>query len=332
MLLQNLLFVAIGLVGLFFGGNWLVTGASRVAVVLRVSPLVIGLTIVAIGTSAPELVVSVIAATQGSEGLALGNVVGSNIANIGLILGLTGVMRAVHVQESLVKREIPLMLVVSIFATILILDGRLTRLDGILLISGFIAFNALFYYLVKNSPEQEPDPENDVSTGEDDLQGDPNKIKLGLEAARIVGGSIVLVVGAQLLVIGATELARSVGISEVVIGVTMVAFGTSLPELATSLMAALRGQNDIAVGNVIGSNIANLLLVLGSTAFISTIDVLNETELTVVEYGMMLLFSFLLLPFARNRVLSRRESALFLGLYIAFIFYTFAFAPGGLSG
>lgn len=331
MLLQNLLLVAIGLAGLFFGGEWLVTGASRVAVRLRISPLIIGLTIVAIGTSAPELVVSIIAATQGSEGLALGNVVGSNIANIGLILGLTGVMRAVNVEESLVKREIPIMLIVTIFATVLILDGRLTRLDGIFLLLGFVAFNALFYFLVRNNPEKSAEQSSDTSPDKQKRE-DPNKINLPLEAGRIVLGSLVLVIGAQTLVTGATEIARSIGISEVVIGVTMVAFGTSLPELATSFMAALRGENDIAVGNVIGSNIANLLLVLGATSFLATIDVFNETELTIVEYGMMLLFSFLLLPFARNRVLSRRESALFLGLYAAFIVYTFAFAPGGLSG
>lgn len=326
MLLQNLLFVLLGLAGLFFGGRWLVTGASRVAAALRISPLVIGLTIVAIGTSAPELVVSLIAATQGSEGLALGNVVGSNIANIGLILGLTGVIRAVRVQESLVKREIPIMLVVTVFATLLILDGTLSRLDGLLLLFGFIAFNGLFYYLIRAHPESV-----DLDSEEKTKPEDPSKVNLALEAGRIVLGSMVLVVGAQTLVTGASEIARSIGISEVVIGVTMVAFGTSLPELATSIMATLRGENDIAIGNVIGSNIANLLLVLGATSFVATIDVFNETELTVVEYGMMLLFSFLLLPFARNRILSRRESALFLGLYMAFIVYVFLFAQGSIT-
>jgi cation:H+ antiporter len=306
-----------GLIGLYFGGEWLVKGASRTALSFALSPLIIGLTVVSIGTSAPELLVSVQAALNGSAGIALGNVIGSNIANIGLILGVTGLIKSIRVQDSLVTREIPLMLVVTVFASLLILDGTLSRLDGVLLLFMFVAMNGLFYYLARQDPS-----EVDLTIDEDhDGIPDAQEVKIPVELVRILFGIGALVLGANLLVSGASDIARSVGISELVIGLTMVAFGTSLPELAASVTAALKDEADIAIGNVIGSNIANLLLVLGATAFILPFDV--GGELSVVEFVAMIGFSFMLLPFARNRELSRRESALFLGAYLAFVTYSF---------
>jgi len=316
--LQNLALIAIGLVGLYFGGNWLVNGASRIADHFDISPLIIGLTIVAVGTSSPELVVSVIAALNGTPGIALGNVIGSNIANIGLILGLTGVIHAITVKESLIRRGIPILLFVTVFATILIFDGSISRLDGILLLFGFVAYTVLFYYLATHEHD-----EDDEDSGEEEKKS----FSLPWQVFFIVAGSLLLVVGADVLVRGATELARSVGISDLVIGVTAIAFGTSLPELVTSINAAIKQEPGIAVGNVVGSNIANLLLVLGGTSAIAEINV-GDTSLSLVEYVVMLGFTFMLYPFARNRVLSRRESALFLGSYAAFIIYTFLFASG----
>jgi cation:H+ antiporter len=317
MLLMNLLSIAGGLIGLYFGGEWLVKGASRTALSFALSPLIIGLTVVSIGTSAPELLVSVQAALNGSAGIALGNVIGSNIANIGLILGVTGLIKSIRVQDSLVTREIPLMLVVTVFASLLILDGTLSRLDGVLLLFMFVAMNGLFYYLARQDPS-----EVDLTIDEDhDGIPDAQEVKIPVELVRILFGIGSLVLGANLLVSGASDIARSVGISELVIGLTMVAFGTSLPELAASVTAALKDEADIAIGNVIGSNIANLLLVLGATAFILPFDV--GGELSVVEFVAMIGFSFMLLPFARNRELSRRESALFLGAYLAFVTYSF---------
>jgi cation:H+ antiporter len=317
MLLMNLLSIAGGLIGLYFGGDWLVKGASRTALSFALSPLIIGLTVVSIGTSAPELLVSVQAALNGSAGIALGNVIGSNIANIGLILGVTGLIKSIRVQDSLVTREIPLMLVVTVFASLLILDGTLSRLDGVLLLFMFVAMNGLFYYLARQDPS-----EVDLTIDEDhDGIPDAQEVKIPVELVRILFGIGALVLGANLLVSGASDIARSVGISELVIGLTMVAFGTSLPELAASVTAALKDEADIAIGNVIGSNIANLLLVLGATAFILPFDV--GGELSVVEFVAMIGFSFMLLPFARNRELSRRESALFLGAYLAFVTYSF---------
>lgn len=317
MLLINLTLILVGLVGLYFGGNFLVTGSSRVALKFKVSPLIIGLTIVAMGTSAPELVVSILAAFDGSPGIALGNVIGSNIANIGLILGFTGLLSALTVQETLVKREIPMMIVVTLFASLLILDGQLNRVDGLLMLFAFGVFSYLFYMLARFT-------DTEVEMAED---VEPDAINMRLELGRIVFGIILLVIGAQAMVNGAQSIALSVGVSELVVGVTIVAFGTSLPELATSIVAATKGESDIAIGNVIGSNIANLLLVLGATSTIASIDV-GSTDLSIVEYLVMLAFSFMLLPFARNRELSRLESAIFLGSYIAFVAYSFFFSQG----
>jgi len=320
-MLTNIVLVMIGLFGLFIGGNWLVKGASRIATSFGISTLIIGLTIVAIGTSAPELLVSISAALRGSSGIAVGNVVGSNIANIGLILGITGLIAPIMVQAVLIRREIPIMLVVSIFAYLLVLDGALSRLDGVLLLFGFIVFNGAFYFLARQEAEEAEAEEaaRIAAGGESDVPDDG--VNLPLEVGRVIVGVGLLVLGADSLVNGASEIARSFGISELVIGITMVAFGTSLPELATGVAAAMKNENDIVVGNIIGSNIANILLILGATAFILPIEI--DPGLTQFEFVVMLLFSFALLPFAWNRVVSRRESALFFGAYIAFIVYSF---------
>lgn len=317
----NIILIIVGLVGLYYGGEWLVTGASRIALKMKIPPIIIGLTIVAIGTSAPELGVSVLASLQGKAGLALGNVIGSNIANIGLILGLTGLIQAVQVKESLVKREIPILIGITLFATLLILDGHLNRTDGILLLSGFVLFNYIFYRITRNEGLLNGEAEDELDIDLPEVKN-LDKMRRRYEIGRILIGSIVLVVAAQLMVEGASNFARQIGVSELVIGVTMVAFGTSLPELATSLTAAFKGETDIAVGNIIGSNIANLLLVLGGASTIATIDV-GGTDLSVVEYVVMMAFTLMLWPFARQRYLSKVESALFLGAYFAFILYSF---------
>lgn len=318
----NILYILLGLAGLYFGGEWLVKGSSRIALRFNVPALIIGLTIVAVGTSAPELFVSVRAALMGSEGLSLGNIIGSNIANIGLILGLTGTISAVSVKDTLVKREIPILIVVTLFASLLILDGQISRVDGLLLLFGFGIFNYFFYTIAKSGDE-----EVEIEVPDESAFG---KVKSSVwrDIAYIVGGIGLLVIGAEFMVDGATGLAFALGVSDLVIGVTLVAFGTSLPELATSLTAVFKGENDIAVGNVIGSNVANLLLVLGATTGIRSITV-GDTDLSIIEYVVMIAFTLLLVPFARNRELSRIESAVFLGGYIAFILYSF---QPGISG
>lgn len=321
---MDIIFVIAGLVLLYYGGDWLVQGSSRIATAFGISSLIIGLTIVAIGTSAPELFVSLLAVIRSSEdvGIALGNVVGSNIANIGLILGLTGMITPIAVHEALIKREIPIMLVVTLVASLFALDANLSRLEGMILLGGFIAFNIFFYRLaMREHDAHEAEIEAlEKETGQDIV--DPgDSVKIPMEIGRVIVGIIGLVIGAQLLVEGATNIAEALGVPQIVIGVTMVAFGTSLPELATSLTAAFKGESDIALGNVIGSNIANLLLVLGATVTIVPFEI--EAGLPATEFFVMIAFSLLLIPFARNRQLSRTESGFFLIAYMVFIAYSF---------
>lgn len=316
----NILILLAGLAALYFGSDWLVTGASKIALRFKIPALIIGLTVVAIGTSAPELFVSIQAALLGQQGLSLGNIIGSNIANIGLILGLSGTISVIAVKQTLKKREIPILIFVTLFATVLTLDGNVSQLDGILLLTGFIGFNYFFYTIATTS-----DADLDIEMPDEEI--DPEKSSVWVDVAYIVSGSVLLIIGSRLMVMGATALAQAFGVSDLVIGVTIVAFGTSLPELATSITAVIKKKDDIAIGNVIGSNVANLLLVLGATASIGDIQI-EGTDLSIVEYVVMIGFTLLLVPFARNHKLSRAESAVFLGAYMAFIIYSFI-APGG---
>ena len=324
-IVQNLGLILVGLAGLFFGGNWLVDGASRVAQKLGVPPLIVGLTVVAFGTSMPELMVSVRAALSGSSGIALGNVVGSNIANIGLILGLTGLVLPITVKVRMVRREIPLMIGVTLLGYILIFDRLVGRLDGIILLLGFIAFNGgMLWFTLRRSDEEKAE---DLAAGGD---SHPDEINTSLEVGRLLVGIVVLLIGAESTVRGATAIASQLGVPDVVIGLTLVAFGTSLPELAASLVAAFRKQSDIAVGNVVGSNIANLLLILGATSVITPIPVNDAGTFMPYSFGvlsfdypLMLAFAVLVMPFALDRVLNRIESGFFLLTYMVFIIASF---------
>lgn len=253
MILTYLLFV-IGLIGLFFGGEFLVRGASSIARTYRISPMVIGLTIVGFGTSAPELLVSVQAALAGQPAIAIGNVLGSNIANILLILGISAVIAPLILPLRKLWRDLGFMLLATAVIWAMLLDGNVTRLDGVLLLAGLIIFLAVAFLTGKAEPD-------------DSLPLPP----VWRAALMTLGGLVVLVIGARLLVDSATTIARTYGISEAVIGLTIVAVGTSLPELATSVVAALRKQTEIAVGNIVGSNIFNIFGILGLTAVIAPI-------------------------------------------------------------
>ncbi len=253
-MMTYLLFV-LGLVALFFGGEYLVRGATAIAKHFRLSPMVIGLTIVGFGTSAPELLVSVQAALAGQPAIAIGNVLGSNIANILLILGVSAVIAPLIIPVRKLWRDLGFMLAATAAIWIMLLDGTVTRLDGALLFGGLIIFLIVAFLTGK------------VEVDEADL-GDIPQWKAW---AMTLGGLVVLVIGARLLVDSSTQLARAFGISEAVIGLTIVAVGTSLPELATSVIAAIRKQTEIAVGNIVGSNIFNIFSILGITALISPI-------------------------------------------------------------
>ncbi|MCY4537473.1 MAG: calcium/sodium antiporter [Chloroflexi bacterium] len=316
-MLENLVLLLAGLVGLFFGGNWLVRGASNLAMSFGVSILIIALTFVAIGTSMPELLVSAQAALAGKSDLAIGNVLGSNIANIGLILGATGLIAPLSVKAVILRREIPIMILFTVFTYILTLDGQIGRVDGLLLLFSFAGFNTMFYYLAKKEQEARDRLLADV----DDVQI-TSKLGRPKELLFLLLGIVALVVGARLMVEGAVNIARLVGVSELVIAITLVAFGTSLPELAASLSAAFHKKTDLAIGNVVGSNIANLLLILGVTSLLRPIAV-SRAEVQF-EFLVMIAFAVLLIPFMRHQKFGRRQSAVFLGAYIAFIIYSLA--------
>lgn len=309
----SILGIVAGLVALFFGGNWLVKGASRLAESLGISPLIVGLTVVAIGTSAPELLVSLRAALSGSSDIAVGNIVGSNIANIGLILGLSGLIFPISVHVNLLRREIPIMIGVALLAVILFQDALVGRIDGLILLIGFAIF--MIFVVISARGEQE----NTYDISEEAVESTPEQIQRGREALRLIVGIIVLMLGAQLTVDNATDLARSLGVSELVIGITLVAVGTSLPELVTSVTAAIRKESDIAIGNVVGSNIFNVLAILGMTAVVQPIAIAEQ--IVKVDSLVMLGFSLLLLPFVLDRKLGRIEAVIFILAYIGFTAY-----------
>lgn len=316
MALQALYFV-LGLVALYYGAEWLVRGAGRLARSLGVSALVVGLTVVAFGTSAPELVVSVLAALEGRSDVAMGNVVGSNIANIALILGVAAVIYPMRVEAGLVRREIPVMIAVQLLLVLLALNRSLGRLDGVLLMAGLVAYNVWVLRSSKATLGTEPAVEAEFSAFESADAIEPLRNGRGRNAMLIVLGLAALVLGAQLLVDAAVFFARTFGVSELVIGLTVVAVGTSLPELATSVLAALRHEADIAVGNVVGSNIFNALGILGVAATVQPITVAEP--LLRLDLPVMIAVCLALLPLAARRLrLGRGEGLLLLGGYVAF--------------
>lgn len=307
-MLLDLGLIALGVVLLFFGAEVLVRGASTLAIRSGLSPLLVGLTVVAFGTSAPELVVSTEAAVSGLGGIAVGNVLGSNVANVGLILGIAAMIRPVNVDAQLLRLDIPLMIGVSVLAGVLLWDEHLSRIEGALLFAGILAYIVVSIRVARhrrdavlNLIEEVPKPPG--SAGRDLL---------------LVGvGLGLLVLGSRALVSGAVDLAEAIGLSETVIGLTIVAVGTSLPELATSMVAAFKGESDIAIGNVVGSNLFNLLAILGIASLVHPI---TAPDLNVVDLGAMLAAALILFPLALTRKrLGRIEGALLLGLYAAYV-------------
>ena len=248
--------IAVGLALLTWSADRFVAGASGLASSLGVSPLIIGLTIVAFGTSAPEMMVSAIAAWQGSSGIAIGNAIGSNITNAGLVLGVSALIAPMVVHSSLLRREFPLLILVMLAAMGLIWDGELSRLDGLILLAGLVALVLWTIHLAHASAPDDP-------LGTEYAEELPEAVSPGRAWLLLIGGLLLLLLASRMLVWGAVGIAQSFGLSDLVIGLSIVAVGTSLPELATSVVAARKGEHDIAVGNVVGSNLFNLLGVLG---------------------------------------------------------------------
>ena len=300
------------------GAELLVRGASRLAVAAGISPLVVGLTVVAFGTSAPELAVTLGAAVTGEADVALGNVVGSNIGNVLLILGLSAAVAPLDVSQQLVRLDVPLMIGASVLTLLLALDGRVGRLDGLLLFAGIVAYTA---FAVRQSRRESAAVRAEYA---DALPGEPppRRPRWLLDAAAIGAGLALLVLGARWLVTGAVAAAEALGVSQLVIGLTIVAMGTSLPELATSVLAAVRGQRDIAVGNVVGSNIFNLLAVLGLGSAVAPGGVPVARAALTFYLLVMIAVAVACLPifFTAHRI-SRWEGWLFLAYYGAYVGY-----------
>lgn len=291
-------------------------GAARFAKTLGVSPIVIGLTIVAYGTSMPELLVSVQAALGGNADIAMGNVVGSNIANVGLIIGVSAFIFPMVVQLQFLRREIPIMIGVTLLLFFLAQDGILQASDGLIFVVGAVGFS-LFSYLLAKREEVELIRETTEFTA---ILVEPPKSILA-DLALIGVGIAVLVVGSDRLVFGAVNIATALGVPQLVIGITLVAVGTSLPELATSVIAAFKKESEIAIGNVVGSNIFNILGILGITSLITPINV--NPQLIRVDMFIMIGFSVALYLFCIGRKINRVEGLLLLAGYIAFTVYAF---------
>jgi len=313
--LDTLLLVG-GIGVLYFGAEWLVRGAARLAGSLGVSPIVVGLTVVSFGTSAPELVVCVVAAAGGNSDLAIGNVLGSNLANIGLILGLTALVRPLEVAARVVWREVPLMLLATAAIYPLALDGELSTGDGILLLMGLVGYLIFVFQSVEiEAPEIVHEYEEFVRASAPEQK----QVRLA-DVALVVAGSAGLVVGGYAIVQGAVAVASFLGVSQVVIGLTVVAVGTSLPELATSLVAALHKEADIAVGNVIGSNIFNVVAILGTAAVVEPMHVARSVLSR--ELPAVLIMSLLVFPMLRTGWrIQRWEGAVLLVLYLGLGFW-----------
>ncbi len=301
-----------GLVLLTLGAELLVRGAAAFARRCGLSPLVVGLTVVSIGTSMPELVVSVDAAIQGNEAIGIGNIVGSNISNIALILGLAALVRPMDVEAQVVRLDAPILVGVSLLLVVLVLDGRLGGVDGGLLTLGVVGYLSFTVWAARGTSERVHDEVSNVL---------PSQTSQIWEVGLFVLGIVGLLFGANLLVEGAVRIARLYEVSQLVVGLSVVAVGTSLPELATSVLAAYRGKGTIAIGNAIGSCILNILGILGLTA---TALPLSTAALSTVELVLMVGVTVLVLPLLRSDfTLSRGEGAGLLTLYIGYMLFLF---------
>jgi cation:H+ antiporter len=304
-----------GLVLLIAGGEALVRGASKLAISLGISPLVVGLTVVAFGTSSPEFAVSLQAAMSGTVDIALGNVVGSNIFNVLFILGLSALIAPLIVSAQIVRQEVPIMIGASVLVVALSLDGRIVRTEAAVLFALLLVYTA---FLIWQS-RRETQAVRQEYAGETHVAHRGWDERLPAQIGLIVVGLVLLVFGSRWLVQAAVTIAQSFGVSELVIGLTIVAAGTSLPEVAASVTAAIRGQRDIAVGNVIGSNTFNLLGVLGLSGLVAPLPLAVQPALLDFDMLVMLAVAFACLPvFFTGATIARWEGAVFLGYYAAY--------------
>lgn len=344
MLLQFILFI-VGITGVYFGAEWLVKGSSNLSHSLGIRPIVIGLTVVAFGTSSPELAVSLTAGIKGSDDIAIGNIIGSNIANIGLILGIAAIVLPLQVERIIMKRELPLMIAISACLCFMAIDKKIGFVDGLFFVAGIISYISYQVYNTLNSKGKSRNSDNSTNecvslagpgrssiqdsnsdipddktciTERTDKQSQAGKKYLLFDILYIVVGLVCLLICADVLVKAVIFIAGRLGISEMVIGLTVVAFGTSIPEMATSVVSALRKEADICMGNIIGSNIFNILMIIGSVALIRPLNVAKET--LFFELPVMFIFSVALIPMIRGNLrVNRLEGILLVTGYFVFV-------------
>ena len=316
--------LVVGLVFLVIGAEWLVRGASSLAARLGVAPIIIGLTVVAFGTSAPEMAVSVSGALSGNADVALGNVVGSNTFNILFILGLSAALSGLTINQRLLRLDIPILIVISVIAYALAWNGLVGRLEGIVMFIGIIAYTGwLIWQSRKDAPTESAEVKQEYEDSTRKAEGSALTKSTAFQVGLVVAGLVLLVLGSRFLVDSAIEIASALGVSELVIGLTIVAAGTSLPELATSVLAAIRGQRDIAVGNVVGSNIFNLLAVLGASATVSKAGIAVNDEALRLDFSVMLAATIVLVPICWNGFAIKKWEgavlAVFYAVYVAYL-------------
>ena len=298
----------IGLVMLCLGGNWLVSGGITIAKKFRISNLVIGMTIIAYGTSAPELAASIAAAGDHSA-IILGNIVGSNIANIGMVVGFAAILTPLAIKKSILRKEIPIMLGVSVLLILISVDGEISQYDGVLLLIGLGVFG---FYTFRNALKHREPAEDSTS---------PGKGNVYLKSAGLIGiGIVVLYVGSILTVDNAVVLAAEFGLSEKIIGLTVIAIGTSLPELITSIIAIRKGHTDIGIGNIIGSNIYNVLMIMGVGASLGGILITSDVY---VDYAIMIIFGLSLLIGFKTQIINRTMGIILTSGYVLYLLTTF---------
>ena len=311
-LLMIALYITGGLVLLFFGADWLVQGAVTLALHLGLSPLIVGLTVVALGTSVLEALVSVQAQLGHQGGIALGNVIGSNILNIALILGLSSLILPLKVDSRIVKADVPLLTGATFMLVVLLEDFHISRMEG-----AFLLLCIVFYVTGNIMTVKRTSPEEDQIEGME-IPEDSGKT-LWRDVGFLILGIVTLGFGANFLVTGAVDLARIFGLSEALIGLTIVSIGTGTPELATALMAAFRKSPDLAIGNVVGSNLFNIMFVLGIAGLVAPLD---GNGISSIDLYVMLGVTFLLLPTVwTGRILDRKEGFLFLAIYVGYLYH-----------
>ena len=317
MMMAIFLIVAGGLL-LYYGGDWLVDGAAGLSLRWGLSPLVVGLTVVAFGTSAPELAVCIKAGLDGVHDIALGNVIGSNICNIGLVLAIAALIKPLTVKSQLVKIDAPIAIISAVVFCFMLWDKEISRFDGVLLFAGVLAY---VIFSLKMSKQETSEVEHEF---EDEIEDEHKSLTVlfGL----VLLGLAAVTFGGKIFVEGASEIATQMGVSQAVIGLTIVALGTSLPELATSILASLKGHGDMALGNVIGSCIFNLLAIIGLSSIITP---LQAGAIDVVDLGVMLGVMVLLWPLLRSKLkLSRIEGGILLSIYIGYSIWLFSNSSG----